>query len=168
MATNHSKPRGRGKSRRDLVAMEQRRLKAARLFAAGVSQAQVAQRLGVTSASTNRWHQAWKQRGEAGLARRGPPGPPRRLSAEQLQELERLLLAGPTAAGYATDLWTLPRMAKLIQGRFGVKYHPGHIWHLMRKLGWSCQKPAKRAKERDEAAIRGWLRERWPRVKRGR
>jgi transposase len=79
-----------------------------------------------------------------------------------------VLLAGPTAAGYASDLWTLPRIAKLIQERFGVKYHPGHIWHLMRKLGWSCQKPAKRAKERHEAAIHSWLRERWPRVKRRR
>jgi transposase len=148
--------------------MEQRRLKAARLFAAGVSQAEVARRLGVTSASTNRWHRVWKQRGEAGLGRRGPPGPPPRLSAEQLLQLEQLLLAGPTAAGYATDLWTLPRIAKLIRQRFGVDYHPGHVWHLLRKLGWSCQKPAKRAKERDEQAIQGWLRERWPRIKRGR
>jgi transposase len=168
MATNHSKPRGRGKSRRDLAAMEQRRLKAARLFAAGISQAEVARQLGVSPSSANRWHQRWKRQGEAGLARRGPPGAQSRLSQTQLGQLEQMLLAGPMAAGYNSDLWTLPRIAKLIQERFGIHYHPGHIWHLMRKLGWTCQKPAKRAKERDEEAIRRWLAQDWPRIKKGR
>lgn len=162
MSTHHSR------SRRDLAALEQRRLEAARLFTAGVSQAEVARRLGVSPASANRWHQSWRQQGKAGLARRGPPGVRPRLRPAQLRQLERLLLAGPMAAGYGTDLWTLPRIAQLIEQRFGVKYHPGHIWHLMRKLGWSCQKPAKRAKERDEEAIQRWLSERWPRIKRGR
>jgi len=161
MATNHSKPR------RDPAALERRRLKAARLFAAGVSQAQVARKLGVTSGTASRWYGAWKRHGEAGLARRGPPGPKPHLSQQQLGELEQALLAGPTAAGYASDLWTLPRIAKLIQDRFGVRYHPSHVWLLMRKLGWSCQKPTKQARERDEAAIRRWLREEWPRIKRG-
>lgn len=148
--------------------MERRRLEAARLFAAGVSQAEVARQLGVSSASANRWHRAWKGQGRTGLQRRAPPGPKPRLSGGQLAELERMLLAGPIAAGYGTDLWTLPRIAKLIQQHFGVRYHPGHVWHLMRKLGWSCQKPAKRAKERDEAAIRRWLERDWPRIKKGR
>jgi transposase len=168
MTANRSKPPRRGKPRRDLASLEQRRLKAARLFAAGISQAEVARRLGVAASSANRWHQNWKGQGEAGLARRGPPGAQSRLSGAQLAELEEMLLAGPVAAGYASDLWTLPRIAKLIQQRFGVKYHPGHIWHLMRRLGWSCQKPARRAKERDEQAIGRWLARDWPRLKRGR
>lgn len=102
------------------------------------------------------------------MARRGPPGPKRRLSERQMAQLEQMLLAGPTAAGYATELWTLPRIGKLIQQRFGVTYHEGHVWHLMRRLGWSCQKPAKRAKERDEEAIQAWVKQCWPRIKRGR
>jgi len=158
----------RSKSRRDLAALEQRRLEAARLFAAGISQAEVARRLGVAPSSANRWYQAWQKQGEAGLARRAPPGPKPRLSAPQRQQLEQLLLAGPIAAGYQSDLWTVSRIAQLIRDRFGVKYHQSHVWLLLRQLGWSCQKPAKRAKERDEEAINRWLRERWPALKRGR
>ena len=154
--------------RRDPAALEQRRLEAAQLFAAGVSQAEVARRLGVKPSSANRWHQAWQQAGEAALARRGPPGPKPRLSAEQLQQLELLLLAGPLAAGYSTDLWTLERVVKLVRDRFGVKYHQSGVWLLLHRLDWSCQKPAKQAKERDEAASNRWLRERWPAIKRGR
>lgn len=148
--------------------MERRRLEAAQLFGKGLTQAEVARRLGVSTASANRWHQAWKAQGEAGLRRHAIPGPARRLSAKQLQQLEEALLAGPAAAGYATELWTGPRVRKLIWDRFRVRYHRGHVWLLLRKLGWSCQKPAKRAVERDEEAIATWLRQRWPRIKRGR
>ena len=83
-------------------------------------------------------------------------------------QLEEALLAGPAAAGYATDLWTGPRIRKLIWDRFRVRYHRGHVWLLLRKLGWSCEKPAQRAVERDEETIATWLRQRWPRIKRGR
>jgi len=158
----------RSKRRRDAAALEKRRLQAARLFAAGVPQAEVARRLQVSPSSANRWHQAWKQGGEAGLARRGPPGRKPRLSPEQRGQLERLLLEGPLAAGYATELWTLPRIQKLIQDRFKVRYHPSHVWLLLRKMGWSCQKPTTRAKERDEAAVARWRAKRWPQIKRGR
>jgi transposase len=157
----------RSKPRRDLAAWEQRRLEAARLFAAGIAQPEVARRLKVTPMSVNRWYHRWRQEGEAGLARGGPPGPKPRLSPEQVRQLEEALLAGPTAAGYATELWTLQRIAKLIRDRFGVRYHQSHVWLLLRKLNWSCQKPAKRAKERDEQAIRRWLEGDWPRIKRG-
>ena len=162
MKTSHS---GSG---RDLAAMERRRLEAGQLFGKGLTQADVARRLGVSTASANRWHQAWKAHGEAGLRRNAMPGPARRLSAKQLQQLEETLLAGPAAAGYATELWTGPRIRKLIWDRFRVRYHRGHVWLLLRKLGWSCQKPAKRAVERDEEKIATWLRQRWPRIKRGR
>ena len=156
------------KGRRDLQALEQRRLEAARLFAAGVHQAEVARRLGATPTSVNRWYQAWKGQGEEGLKRKGPPGYKPRLSPEQLEQLEEALLAGPAAAGYATELWTAPRVRKLIWDRFRVRYHESHVWLLLRKLGWTCQKPAKRALERDEEAIQHWVKRRWPRVKRGR
>jgi len=157
----------RSKRRRDPAALERRRLEAAQLFAAGLSQAQVARRLKVSPSSANRWHQVWQEHQEAGLARRGPPGAKARLSVEQMQQLEQLLLAGPTTAGYRADLWTLERIVKLVNDRFGVKYHRSGVWFLLRRLGWSCQKPAKQAKERDEAAINRWLGERWPAIKRG-
>jgi len=148
--------------------MERRRLEAAQLFSRGVRQAEVARRLGVSTASVNRWHQAWKEQGESGLRRKAAPGPPPRLSAKQCQQLEEALLAGPTKAGYATELWTGPRVKKLIWDRFRVRYHRGHVWLLLRKLGWTCQKPATRAVEREEEAIQTWVKKRWPRIKKGR
>jgi len=158
----------RSRSRRDFAALQRRRLEAARLFAAGISQAEVARQLKAAPSSVNRWHQAWKRHGEVGLRRRGPPGSKPRLSQGQLGRLEQMLLAGPMAAGYSSDLWTLERVAKLIKDRFGLRYHRSGVWFLLHRLGWSCQKPAKQAKERDEEAIRRWLWKRWPRIKRGR
>ena len=156
------------KGPRDLRALEQRRLEAAKLFAEGVHQAEVARRLGAGPSSVNRWHQVWQEQGEKGLKRKAPPGRKPRLSSEQLQQLEEALLAGPAAAGYATELWTAPRVRKLIWERFRVRYHESHVWLLLGKLGWSCQKPAKRAVERNEEAIQTWVKKRWPRLKRGR
>jgi transposase len=79
-----------------------------------------------------------------------------------------LLAAGPLRAGYRTDLWTLGRVAELIDGEFGARYHPAHVWKILTTLGWSCQKPERRAVERDEAAIARWKREAWPRIKKRR
>lgn len=149
-------------------ALEQRRLEAGKLFAHGIIQAEVARRLGVSPASVHRWYHLWQEQGEAGLRCQVLPGRKSRLSPEQLGQLEEALLAGPAAAGYATELWTAPRVRKLIWERFRVCYHESHVWLLLRQLGWSCQKPAKRALERDEKAIASWVKERWPRLKRGR
>jgi transposase len=82
--------------------------------------------------------------------------------------MERLLLKGPRAAGYATELWTLKRIAQLIQKYFDIRYHPNHLWRLLRRLGWSCQKPERRALERNEAVIAHWKRYRWPHIKKRR
>jgi Winged helix-turn helix/DDE superfamily endonuclease len=76
-----------------------------------------------------------------------------------------LLGQGALHAGYRTELWTIPRVAELIRDEFGVRYHPAHVWKLLTALGWSCQKPERRAVERDEAAIARWKREDWPRIK---
>ena len=93
------------------------------------------------------------------------PGRRARMTSEQKQELEEVLLRGAQGAGYATDLWTLSRVTEVIERRFGVTYHPGHVWYILRDMGWSCQKPERRARERDEEAIAGWRKEEWPRVK---
>ena len=96
------------------------------------------------------------------------PGPTARLNQHQRRKLVEVLLRGPCQAGFATDIWTCPRVALVIQEQFGVTYHTSHIWRLLRRLGWSCQKPEQRARERDEVEVARWRREEWPRIKKGR
>jgi len=92
-----------------------------------------------------------------------------RLDADQLARVERALLQGPTANGFPTELWTLPRVAAVIEAVTGVAYHPGHVWRILRqRLGWSRQRPARRATERDDDAIEQWVKQRWPNVKKAR
>lgn len=79
--------------------------------------------------------------------------------------MEKLLLKGAVAAGFPTNLWTCARIAQAIEEHFGVRYHIDHIGRLMRALGWSPQKPARRALERDETAIAAWVKSKWPGVK---
>ena len=93
------------------------------------------------------------------------PGRRPRPTAEQKRELADILQKGPLAAGFSTDLWTLKRVALVIERHFGVKCHPGHVWRILREMGWSAQKPERRARERDEAAIQRWREETWPQVK---
>ena len=88
-----------------------------------------------------------------------------RLDAEQLHRVDRALREGARAHGFGTELWTLPRVAAVVQKVTGVKYHPGHVWKLLRSLKWSLQRPAKQARERNEEARRAWMAERWPALK---
>jgi transposase len=87
------------------------------------------------------------------------------LSVAQREKLRSLLQRGPPASGYESELWTLRRVADLIESKFGVVYHPCHVWRLLEKMGWSCQKPERRARESDEAEIEHWRRRRWPHIK---
>ena len=155
-------------SRRDFAALEARRYAAARLFARGQSQAAVARTLGATRAAAHRWFHAWQAKGRRALKGAGRAGRKPRLEALQLARVEAALLQGPGAHGFATELWTLPRVAMLIERLTHVRYHPGHVWYLLRRLGWSLQRPTRQARERDEAAIARWKRERWPQVKKTR
>jgi len=140
-------------------------MRAARWFARRKSPAWVARRLKVSRQSACRWHAAWEVHGKRGLDGADRFGRPARLTDEQLRRLDAELIRGARAHGYVTELWTLKRIAKVVQKLFGVNYHPSHVWRLLRALGWSCQRPARRARERDEAAIRHWLRYRWPQIK---
>ena len=155
---------GRG-SGRDFAALEARRLQAAKRFAQGESQAAVARALGVTTAATNHWHQAWQTDGRTGLRAAGRAGRKPRLQPKQWATIERGLRAGPAAHGFSTDVWTLSRVATLIERLTGVVHHPGHVWRLLRGMGWSLQRPARRARERDEAAIAQWKTRRWAQLK---
>jgi len=150
----------------DFQALEARRLQAAQLFRHGLSQAAVSRQLGVKPASVCRWHRAWSEGGVQALCRQRPAGRKARLTPAQLQQLEQELAKGPQAQGYRSQLWTTARIGRLIRKLFGVRYHRGHVWRLLGQLGWTPQRPALRAQERDEEAIAHWRRRRWP-AKRG-
>jgi transposase len=144
--------------------LERRRRRAIALLAQGVSLREVARRVQASVGSVSQWRQAWQQGGEAALAPKPTPGRPRRLTAQQCTQLVALLLQGATAHGFANELWTLRRIAAVIQVHFGVRYHPAHVWKLLRRLGWSCQRPERRAMQRDEHAIAHWKRYKWPAI----
>ena len=145
--------------------LEKRRRHAIQLLQAGKTLSAVARALSASVSSVFRWWQAYRKKGQKELRARPTPGRPPRLSQRQKQKLVNLLLQGPLAAGYPTALWTLRRVAEVIEHHFGVAYHPCHVWKLLTGLGWSCQKPERRARERDEAAIAHWKRTEWPRIK---
>lgn len=145
--------------------LEKRRHKAMELVDEGLSFNQAAQRIGCAPSSVMRWWKARKKRGDKGLAPKEVPGRPPKLTAKQKKRLITILLKGALAYGYSTDIWTTARIACVIEENFGVEYHRDHIGRLMKSLGWSWQKPKKRALERDEARIEKWKREHWPRVK---
>ena len=130
--------------RRDFAALERRRMKAAVLLGRGVSQSEVARRLDVHRQSVIRWARRLAQAGRAGLRKAGRAGRKPQLSPAQLQELK----SGPQALGYATGRWTARRVRQLIAHRTGVSYHPAHVWRLLRQLGWNCQQPIGKPRER--------------------
>jgi len=149
----------------DARTLEQRRLRAIRLSGDGFGPGEIAAQLGVDRRSVHRWLAAYRDHGVEALAPLPVPGRPCKLTAQQRQKLACMLLEGATALGYPTDLWTSTRVADLIRRRLRVSYHAHHVSRLLRSLGFSPQKPERLARERDEAAIRRWVRTQWPRVK---
>jgi transposase len=149
MSAKQSSRRERQGPPRDRETQEQTRLRAADLFARQVPQAEIARELGVDRKNVSRWHRRWQQ---------GPA---------QLAQVEQALLAGARASGFGNDLWTLTRVAQVIEQHTGIAHHPGHVWRLLRQLGWSVQRPARRAAERDDAAVERWVKQDWPRIKKG-
>lgn len=144
--------------------LEVRRRIAGKLLREGRRVAEVARLTGAGWSSVKRWKIAIERGGMDALAAKSHPGKPCRLSAALRRKLVKLLERGPLAAGYATNLWTCPRVAEVIQKQFGVTYHASHVWKVLRGLGWTPQKPERRARERDEQAIVGWRKRDWPRL----
>lgn len=145
--------------------LEKRRLKAGDCFQEGKIQAWVAKHFSVSTATANVWHKAWKRDKKNGLLSKGRSGRPPKLTKKQLERVEAALLKGPKAHGYATELWTLERIAKLTKELTKVSYHPGHVWKILGDLGWTSQKPETRARERNEKSIAKWVRREFPRIK---
>ena len=146
-------------------ALEARRRIAVGMLQQGKSPTEVARLVGVSRQAVSQWKTAFQQGGPEALAAKPPPGNQRKLQPEQLQALEQILLEGPLAAGYSTDLWTLARVAEVIEAHFGVSYCESGVWRLLRRLGWSCQKPERRARERNDQAVQRWRQKDWPRIK---
>jgi transposase len=149
-----------------LIELERRRRQGACLLEAGVAQAEVARRVSVTRTSVTRWEKLRRESSKDALRRPEHFGRPERLSEAQREELVGLLKAGALAGGFPTELWTLPRIGKLIEERFGVSMVASSVWRLLVRLGWNVQRPTGQARQRDEKAIRSWKAKRWPEPKR--
>ena len=146
--------------------LERRRRKALALLRAGRTFREVAQRVKASLSSVVRWQQVYRKKGLKGIRHQARWGRPPRLSARQQDDVRRRLEQGAIAAGYSTNLWTLKRIAHLIEKHHGVHYTHVGVWKFLRtQLRWSCQKPERRALQRDEAAIERWKRTDWPRIK---
>jgi transposase len=148
--------------------LEHRRRRALALLAEGLQPVEVAQRVGVDRRSVRRWNAAVRSGGAQALAAKPASGRPAKLARGQRARLERWLVRGAQAAGFAHDLWTCPRIAQLIVREFGVRYHVDHVGRLLRRLGWTPQRPVRRARQRDEACIQHWIKADWPRIKKKR
>jgi transposase len=146
---------------------EVRRLQAWQLKHKGWSQRQIAEALGVSEAAVSQWLKRAREGGPEALRHKPPPGAPRRLSAERLAQVPALLQRGAEAYGFRGQVWTRARIAAVIQLACGVSSHPRHVGRLCQAIRWSPQQPARRARQRDEAAITRWREETWPALNKG-
>lgn len=154
------------RQRRDFDALERRRKHAARLFATGkLMLAAISRQLNVSRQSVSRWYERWKRAGSAGLKGAGRAGRKPRMDKKLLKQMDVALRNGARAHGFSTDLWTLPRVAIVIERVTGVHYHPGHVWKVLGAMDWTLQRPAKQARERKPEAVKYWVTQRWPEVK---
>jgi len=146
--------------------LEKRRRHAIQLVKKGkMSLSAIARMLGSSKSSVSRWWKTYRKKGGEGLKPKPAPGRPCRLTKKQKRVLVSLLLKGPVECGFPNNLWTLKRIAKLIYQHFRIRYHPNHVWRLLINLRWSCQKPERRAIQRDEEKIKYWKQHTWPNIK---
>jgi transposase len=145
--------------------LERRRRRAIGLLGEGQSITAVARRIGCSHSSVILWRDTVRRGGDSALKAKPVPGRPSKLKPSQLRRVPSLLLRGALTWGYRTDLWTTTRIAEVIEREFRVRFHRGHVSRLMTDLGWSCQKPERRALERDEEEIERWKRDRWTAIK---
>ena len=138
--------------------LEARRKAAGRLFTRGKTAYYIEQKFGISSTTAKEWRSRWKE----GTLEAQPQGRTSLLTTLQRKTLRTNILKGPEAQGYATQLWTIGRVTDLIKKTERVRYKPRSVWHLLHALGFSSQKPARRAKERDEKAIKEWKDKKWP------
>lgn len=153
------------RGKRDFAAMEQRRRVAVTDWRRGMGVREVARKHGVSHVSVLRWISRHEREGMRGLRSTRATGRPCLVCRRWLAKLPGLLTKGASHFGYLSDLWTTDRVAEVIHRFTGVRYHPAHVWRLLQWLGFSWQRPERRARERDERKVRQWLRTVWPAIK---
>jgi len=144
------------------LRQEKRRLEASELFALGRSRAEVSKELKVSWGSVHKWYTAWKKEGERGLVSKKRPGPARKFSDEDAEWLRQQLMLGSMAHGYCNELWTVPRVQRLLAEKLGKTCSGSEAWRLLQRIGYTSQKPVRRARERKPEAIEQWKKETWP------
>ena len=152
-------------NKEELKSLERRRLKAGRLLLKGIPQAEVARRIGVARSTVCGWAQRLEQGGLDALRSRGLRGRPASLGTSDRKQLQQLLLAGAMAEGFPTEVWTLPRVRTVVTKHFEVTLSEPQIWRVLRAMGFSPQRPARRARQRDDEAVEVWKKETWPTLK---
>jgi len=145
--------------------LERRRERAMALLAGKHQPVEVARMLGVDRRSVRRWNASYRYGGMRAIRAKSVSGRPMKIGRKALGWLADTLLKGAMASGYSNDLWTCPRIARIIEVRYGVKYDQSGVWRLMRGMGWSPQKPERRPIECNNRLIRRWLKYEWPRIK---
>ena len=145
---------------------EERRLAAAALFprcrAGRLSQTEVARRFGVSRQSVSRWYETWRATGRTGLRAQPKTGRPPEIDDATWADLAAILAKGARAAGFDTERWTLRRVAAVAERELGVRHHFRSFSRILHAHGWTPQRPAVQAKERDEGLVRAWLKRDWP------
>ena len=144
---------------------EYRRFCAWNLSQQGLTQQQIADALGVTQGAVSQWLKAVRIGGLDALRKKIAPGAAPRLSKEELAQLPALLAKGAEHYGFRGNVWTRGRVQQIIEREFGVVYHISHLSRVLKKIGYSRQKPLRRARQRKQAAIKEWQQERWPALK---
>lgn len=150
------------------MAMEEgakRRVRAGRMLQSGKKPAEIAAAVGVARQTVYTWKRILEEDGFDALREVDRGGRPGALDEEQLEQIRRALLESPTAHGFGTELWTIKRVRMLIERVHGVHFSEVHVWRILGRLGFSSQKPERRALERDEDAIVRWKKREWPRLK---
>lgn len=133
-------------------------------FERGEKNTVIAKELRVSVRSVERWRRCWREGGSEALRTSGPAKRPK-VNDRDFAVLELLLVDGARAQGWTDQRWTLSRVQLLIADQLGMSLSIRGVWELLRRHGWSCQQPARRAIERDDAAVAGWVKEAWPEAK---
>lgn len=141
-----------------------KRVRAGRLMLAGKTPAEAAHAVGVARQTAYKWKARLDEGGIDALQAMSV-GRPGQLDVGQRDGLRVALLQGALVHGFGTELWTLKRVRALIQRLYGITFSEVHVWRVLGQIGFSSQKPERRAIERDEAAVQAWKRKTWPALK---
>lgn len=150
---------------RDALVLEERRLKAAELLRQGVYPSEVARRVAATPQAVNRWLRTMEEGGVDALHAKPRPGREPFVEEETLATLPAILARGALAFGYQSDIWTLRRIAAVLEKEWGVRYTKSGVWVLLKRIGYSWQRPSRQAREKDLVKVAKWTRHTWPRLK---